>query len=197
MMTQSFLNGQTALVSLGASVPGVFARGVAAAANEGNARNKTLVIVQLAGGIDGLNTVVPYKDSAYRDLRPQLALPDDQVIRVNDRVAFHPAMSKIKDLFDSKKMAIVEGVGYPNPTYSHFKAMDIWQAAYPQGSLQNGWLGRYLDSLTALQGNPLPGATVGSKLPKAFYADKAAVAAVANEQTFGLQPAFGAKDNTE
>src|SRR5439155_1562028 len=101
MKTQSFLSGRTALVSLGASVPGVFARGVAAAANEGSARNKTLVIVQLAGGIDGLNTIVPYKDGAYRDVRPQLALPDDQLIPVNDRVAFHPALGKIKDLFDS------------------------------------------------------------------------------------------------
>jgi len=146
MMTRSsFTNRQTPLVSLGASVPGVFARGVAAANNEGSARNKTLVIVQLAGGVDGLNTVVPYKDGAYRDARPQMGLPAEQLLPLNERAALHPALGKLKDLFDTGKVAIVEGVGYPNPTYSHFKAMDIWQAADPQGSLENGWLGRYFD----------------------------------------------------
>jgi len=197
MTRSSFLNGQTALVSLGASVPGIFARGVVAASNEGSAPNKTLVILQLAGGVDGLNTVVPHKDPAYRDARPQMALAEQSLLPVNDRAAFHPALSKFKDLFDSGKVAIVEGVGYPNPTFSHFKAMDIWQAADPQGSLENGWLGRYFDGLTDLQGHPLAGASVGSRLPKAFYADNATVAAIANEQTFGLQPAFGANDNAD
>ena len=75
--------------------------------------------------------------------------------------------------------------------------MDIWQAADPEGTFKNGWLGRYFDSLTDLQGHPMAGASVGSRLPKAFYADKAPVAAIANEQTFGLQPAFGAKDNAD
>src|SRR5215212_10297274 len=194
---RALLNDNTALVSLGASVPGVFARGVATANNEGSARNRTLVIVQLAGGVDGLNTVVPYRDGAYRDARPQMGLPAEQLLPLNERAALHPALAKLKDLFDTGKVAIVEGVGYPNPTYSHFKAMDIWQAADPQGSLENGWLGRYFDGLTDLQGHPMAGASVGSRLPKAFYADKAPVAAIANEQTFGLQPAFGAKDNAD
>ena len=166
MMTQSFLNGQTALVSLGASVPGVFARGVAAAANEGNARGKTLVVVQLAGGVDGLNTVVPYKDPAYRTNRPNLGVAENTLLPVNDRVAFHPSLSKLKGLFDAGKLAVVEGVGYPNPSFSHFRAMDIWQGADPEMKLHDGWLGRYFDGLTDLQGHPLAGVSIGGAKPQ-------------------------------
>src|SRR5947207_13782129 len=122
MTTQSFLNGQTALVSLGASVPGVFARGVAAAANEGNPRNKTLVIVQLAGGVDGLNTVVPYKDGAYRDARPQMGVPAEQLLPLNERAALHPALGKLKALSAPATVALAKGAAFPSRPYWHFKA---------------------------------------------------------------------------
>src|SRR6266480_2777462 len=98
-----------------------------------------------------------------------MSLSDERLLPLNDRAAFHPALAKLKELFDTGKVAIIEGVGYPNPTFSHFKAMDIWQAADPQGSLENGWIGRYFDGLTDLQGHPLAGAAVGATLPRAFY----------------------------
>src|SRR5690349_9003003 len=118
---RSFLsNESTALVSLGAGVRGVFARGVAAAASGGSSNGKTLVVVQLAGGMDGLNVVIPFKDPAYKTNRPALGIDPATWLPVTDRVAFHPSLSKLKDLYGAGKLAVVEGVGYPNPNYSHF-----------------------------------------------------------------------------
>jgi len=195
MITPSaLLNDNTALVSLGAAVPGVFARGVAAANNEGSARGKTLVVVQLAGGVDGLNTVVPYANPAYRQNRPNLALANDKLHVIDDKFAFHPALAKLNDIMKLGKLAVVHGVGYPSPSFSHFRAMDIWQGADPEGTFRDGWMGRYFDTLTDLQGHPLSGVTVGASLPKAFAAKKASIPAIENAQTFGLQPAYQAKD---
>jgi uncharacterized protein (DUF1501 family) len=190
----ALLNDNTALVSLGAAVPGVFARGVAAANNEGSARGKTLVVVQLAGGVDGLNTVVPYSNPAYRQNRPNLALPNERLHVIDEQSAFHPAMGKVAELMKLGKLAIVQGVGYPSPSFSHFRAMDIWQGADPEGTFRDGWMGRYFDTLTDLQGHPLSGVAVGGTLPKAFSAKKASVPAIENAQTFGLQPAYQAAD---
>lgn len=190
----ALLNDNTALVSLGAAVPGVFARGVATANNEGSARGKTLVVVQLAGGVDGLNTVVPYANPAYRQNRPNLALPNDKLHVIDDKFAFHPALGKLNDIMKLGKLVVVHGVGYPSPSFSHFRAMDIWQGADPEGTFKDGWMGRYFDTLTDLQGHPLSGVAVGGALPKALIANKAALPAIENAQTFGLQPAYQSKD---
>src|SRR6266508_762585 len=124
------------VVSLGVAVPGVFGRAVIAAAEEKNGRSangKTLIVVQLAGGVDGLNTVISYTDPAYRSNRPNLGVPEEDLLPISDRIAFHPSFTEMKGLFDAGKLAVVEGVGYPNPNFSHFKSMDIWQSADPEG----------------------------------------------------------------
>src|SRR3954467_5949720 len=102
---RDFLQNGLATVSLGLGVPGVFARGVAAAANEGSTGGKTLIVVQLAGGVDGLNTVVPFKDAAYPTSRPPLGIAENTLLPVNDRVSFHPSLSKLKGLFEAGKLA--------------------------------------------------------------------------------------------
>lgn len=179
-----------AVVSLGVAVPGVFGRAVIASAAEKSGRSangKTLVVVQLAGGVDGLNTVIPYTDPAYRSNRPNIGVREQDLLPVDDRVAFHPSFGEMKTLFDAGKLAVIEGVGYPNPNFSHFKSMDIWQSADPEGTARGGWLGRYFEGLTDHEGHPLEGLSVGRSLPSSFESGKVTLPAIESVETFGLQ----------
>jgi uncharacterized protein (DUF1501 family) len=191
---RNFLKESLAVVSLGVAIPSVFGRAVvAASAERGSAPSlgKTLIIVQLAGGVDGLNTVIPYQDAEYRRLRRSLSVPDNQMIAIDDRYAFHSSFAKMKELLDTGQLAVVQGVGYPNPNFSHFKAMDIWQTADPGGQAREGWLGRYFEGITDADGHPLSGLSIGRTLPTAFESDKASIASIESLETFGLQPASG------
>ncbi|WP_407556378.1 DUF1501 domain-containing protein [Winogradskyella sp. 4-2091] len=106
---------------------------------------KRLVIVQLAGGNDGLNTIIPHNNDLYYNARPQLAITKD-IIKLNDDLGFHPSLDPLRSLFDNGELSIINNVGYPNPVRSHFRSMDIWQTASGSGEyLQSGWIGRYLD----------------------------------------------------
>jgi uncharacterized protein (DUF1501 family) len=110
-------------------------------------QDKILVIIQLSGGNDGLNTVVPYTNAIYYQSRPTIAIDKTQVLRLNDELGFHPALPKMKQLYDEGLLAIVNSVGYPNPDRSHFRSMDIWHTASNANEyLTTGWLGRYLDN---------------------------------------------------
>jgi uncharacterized protein (DUF1501 family) len=139
---------------------------------------KILVVIQLAGGNDGSNMVVPYTDSRYQSLRPTLGFKDvdlkdangNSTILGSDPFGLNPAMSEIKSLYDGGKVAIVLGVGYPNPNLSHFFSMDIWQTANLTGA-GTGWLGRYADQ-KLIGKSGLSAVSIGSGLPKTFYADK-------------------------
>ncbi|WP_422106386.1 DUF1501 domain-containing protein [Winogradskyella sp.] len=107
---------------------------------------KRLVIVQLSGGNDGLNTIVPYNNDIYYNARPRLAITKD-IIKLNDDLGFHPSLAPLRTLFDKGELSIINNVGYPNPVRSHFRSMDIWQTASDSDTyLQSGWLGRYLDA---------------------------------------------------
>jgi uncharacterized protein (DUF1501 family) len=185
---RDFMKSGLAAVAVGIGVPGVFARAAAAARAENSAGvGRTLVIVQLAGGVDGLNTVIPHNNPAYRDSRPSLAIPESEMLVVDDHAALHPSLSKLKQQFDKGRLAVIEGVGYPDPTFSHFKAMDIWQSADPEGAARDGWLGKYFESLTDFGGHPLAGLSVGSRLPSSLESAKVTIPAVASLDTFDLQ----------
>jgi uncharacterized protein (DUF1501 family) len=107
---------------------------------------KRLVIVQLAGGNDGLNTIIPYNNDIYYNARPRLAIKKD-IIKLNNDLGFHPSLAPLRPLFDNGELSIINNVGYPNPVRSHFRSMDIWQTASSANEyLQSGWLGRYLDA---------------------------------------------------
>jgi len=107
---------------------------------------KRLVIVQLAGGNDGLNTIIPYNNDIYYNARPRLAIKEG-IIKLNDDLGFHPSLAPLRSLFDNGELSIINNVGYPNPVRSHFRSMDIWQTASSANEyLQSGWLGRYLDT---------------------------------------------------
>lgn len=136
----------SSMIALGSSVPGFLSRTAAQAptANQPGARDTILVVVQLTGGNDGLNTVIPYNDPEYARLRPTLRQPADQVRRIDDRLGLHPNMTGFADLLQDQALCIVQGVGYPNPSQSHFRSMDIWQAANMDAELTEGWIGKAL-----------------------------------------------------
>jgi uncharacterized protein (DUF1501 family) len=109
--------------------------------------NKVLVVLQLSGGNDGLNTVIPVRNDIYFRERPVLAINKDKALTLTDEVGLHPSLTNLKALFDEGDMAILNNVGYPNPDRSHFRSMDIWQTASNSNEyLSSGWLGRYLDA---------------------------------------------------
>jgi uncharacterized protein (DUF1501 family) len=115
------------------------------------ADSRILVVLQLSGGNDGLNTVVPFSDDLYHKARPTIGLSADNVLKVSDRLGLHPALKLLKARFDEGRMAIVENVGYPNPNRSHFRSMEIWHTGTDdtQGRQVTGWIGRYFDAQCA------------------------------------------------
>ena len=141
----------SSLLAWGLTVPSFLGRTALAAPPSGKAgaKDTILVVVQLTGGNDGLNTVIPFADPEYAKLRPTIKIPKDQVKKINDSVGLHPSMSGLADLLQDKALAVVQGVGYPNPSQSHFRSMDIWQAASTAENLTEGWVGRALKQTPA------------------------------------------------
>jgi uncharacterized protein (DUF1501 family) len=129
----------SSLVALNAMVPQFVARTAHAAAP---GKDNILVVLEMTGGNDGLNTVIPYADDLYHKARPTLRQTRNDVIRLDDHVGLHPGMRGFRPMWDQGQLAVVQGVGYPNPQRSHFESMDIWQSADPRGGIANGWLGR-------------------------------------------------------
>ncbi|MFO0878669.1 MAG: DUF1501 domain-containing protein [Gemmataceae bacterium] len=116
------------------------------ASKKGN-KDTILVVVELTGGNDGLNTVVPFKDAEYAKLRPTLKLPTDQLRKVNDELGLHPSLVSFSELLQDGALGIVQGVGYPNPSQSHFRSMDIWQGGTLDDNIAEGWLGKALKKM--------------------------------------------------
>ncbi|GIW80092.1 MAG: hypothetical protein KatS3mg105_1899 [Gemmatales bacterium] len=140
----SFAGGS--MVSLGLTVPTFLTRTAWAAptADRAGSKDTILVVVQLTGGNDGLNTVVPFRDENYAKLRPTLRIPTNRLHKVNDELGLHPSMQGLADLLQDQALCIVQGVGYPNPNQSHFRSMDIWHAASLDRELTEGWIGKAL-----------------------------------------------------
>lgn len=131
-----------------------------------------LVVVQLAGGNDGLNTVVPFGDDAYYRARPRLSLAADKLVKLNDFVGLNGSLPGLKSIYDDGHLAIVQGVGYPNPNRSHFRSTEIWQTASDaEGNESRGWLGRYFDNCCA-GSEPTIGVAIADQMPQAFAAAK-------------------------
>jgi uncharacterized protein (DUF1501 family) len=140
--------GSATLLACGNRVPGFLARSASAlAAGTEQARDgNVLVVVQLEGGNDGLNTIVPYKDPEYMKHRPKLGLAREPVHKINDRIAFHPGLAGFAKLLDNRQLAVVQSVGYPNPNRSHFESMAIWHTARLNPRTDTpGWLAHSLD----------------------------------------------------
>ncbi len=161
--------GSSALVACGPTVPLFLARSAGAVAEGGATKGRILVVVQLDGGNDGLNTVVPYRDDEYLKRRPRLAIPADEVKKIDDRVGLHPELGPFAKLLESHRLAIVQGVGYPNPNRSHFDSMAIWQTARTTvDKAAPGWLARAIDGRKAAgpgEGGDAPGLHIHESLP--------------------------------
>ncbi len=167
---RNFLKSTATLLPAFASLPMVFRRAVASSVLESRSYsspypNRTLIIIQMAGGNDGLNTVVPYTDSRYYDHRSYLAVSDEDVLDLNGELGLHPVLGKMKLLWDQGLLAVVQGVGYENQSYSHFESMHVWQTADNKGKLGEGWLGRYFESLKGMEDNIFQGLAVGKLMP--------------------------------
>jgi uncharacterized protein (DUF1501 family) len=127
-----------------------------------------LVVIQLAGGNDGLNTLIPLGADPYLRARPRLGIPADKALRLDDSVGLNPALAGLRDLYDRGEAAIIQGVGYPNPNRSHFRSTDIWQTASDADKvLRKGWLGRYFDACCAGE-DATTGIAIGDREPLAF-----------------------------
>ncbi len=135
-----------------------------------------LVVCQFSGGNDGLNTVIPYGDKIYYDLRPTIGIPEKDVLKIDDHMGFHPALTGIAELYQQKKVAVIQNVGYPNPNRSHFKSMDIWQSASPEGTLRYGWIGRHFDQQMLVHAlNPVVALGLSTDKPLALTAHNASI----------------------
>ncbi|MEE3004365.1 MAG: DUF1501 domain-containing protein [Chloroflexota bacterium] len=145
-----------------------------------------LVVIQLTGGNDYLNTLIPHGDSLYYDNRPNVGISPDDVLRIDDHLGFNPAMAPIKTLYDQGDVAVINGIGYPNPNRSHFRSMDIWHTAEPDKVGNDGWLGRVIRDLDPNAENVLTGVNFGRGLPRALAMTGVPVASVAVLETYGV-----------
>src|SRR5262249_21830986 len=165
----------TSLLAVGSVVP-QFLANTALAAESG--KDTVLVVIELSGGNDGLNTVIPYADDLYQKARKTLRVTKQQVLRIDDHLGFNPAMFGFQNLLQQGQLAILQGVGYPNPDRSHFESMDIWQSADPKRQLNSGWLGRSAPDLQDKKGN-VPLLQIGEKaLPMALQGTAGAAASL-------------------
>ena len=149
-------------------------------------KDPVLAVLSLSGGNDFMNTVIPYANPLYRDYRPTLAIPEDQLLPLNDELAFHPAMAPLMKYWNEGKLAIILGIGYPNPSLSHFRAMDIWATCEPDELGLIGWLGSVIQDLDPKAENVLTGVNFGRGLPRAMAKDGVPVASVGDLGSYGL-----------
>ncbi|MBL67490.1 MAG: hypothetical protein CMO74_03410 [Verrucomicrobiales bacterium] len=180
--------GAASVVAVGAQPPALFAR-AAEVAPPVDPDGRILVLVQLAGGNDGLNTVAPFDNDAYRRLRPSLALNRNAVHKLNDQLGLHPGMAGFKELFDDGALGIVQGVGYPNPNRSHFRSTDIWHTARPDNEdKRDGWLGRAFNVTAARRGGRTPAIALGTgRLPLALVSTRVTIPTVQSLKDYQLQ----------
>ena len=149
-------------------------------------KDPILVVVQLTGGNDYLNTIIPFNEGRYHDSRPSVGIPADDVLGIDGRLGFNPAMAEVKELYDAGKVAVINGIGYPTPNRSHFRSMDIWHTCEPEKVGTEGWLGRVIRDLDPNADNVLTGVNFGRGLPRAMALTGVPVASVAVLETYGV-----------
>ncbi|MGH8065649.1 MAG: DUF1501 domain-containing protein [Candidatus Entotheonellia bacterium] len=156
--------------------------------------DNVLVVLQLSGGNDALNTIIPYSDPLYLGNRPVVRIDPEKVLPINDRIGFNPALGPIKALWEQGKVAIIQGIGYPNPNRSHFRSMDIWHTCEPDKVGTEGWLGRAIRDIDPRHDNVLTGVNFGRGLPRALAVPGVPVASVGNLETYGVLTGIQGED---
>jgi uncharacterized protein (DUF1501 family) len=145
-----------------------------------------LVVLQLSGGNDYMNTAIPYNDPLYRDYRPRVGIPEDQILPLDNEVGLHPSMGPLREMYNQGKMAIIHGVGYPNSVRSHFRSMDIWHTCEPDKTGTEGWLGLATRELDPRKENIVTAVSFGPCMFRALVAPGVPVACVDDLETYGL-----------
>jgi uncharacterized protein (DUF1501 family) len=181
-----FLGQSLKFVSLSLVAPALFGDFARAAPARPDSARRVLVVLQLAGGNDGLNTVVPYKDPLYARYRPHLKIASSELVTLSDRLALHPALRPLEALWQKGHMAVVESVGYPNPDRSHFRSTEIWETAH-LGPPRDGWIGRWLDGAPEARANPLCAVHIGDELSLDMYSSRTPVTSMEGVDDFTLR----------
>ncbi len=169
------------------AVDSIFARAARAAAlvkQAGSQAGRSLVVVNLQGGNDGLNTIVPHGDPAYYRVRPTFNIAESDVLLIDSSIGMNPKLASLKALFDRERVAVLQGVHYPNYVLSHFRGTEIWQTAAPESYKDTGWAGRYLDDAKLPSDNLFKGVAIGPLLPKMMVAEKTDVPAIGDLRGF-------------
>lgn len=175
---RDFLKLSALAVAATTGMPGFLARAAAQATGD-----RTLVVVQLTGGNDGLNTLVPYSNGAYYAARPNIAIPKKDVLTLTPDLGMHPALKPLMGLWDAGQLAWMENVGYPNPTRSHFASMAIWHTADPTQAGADGWIGRVAERI----GDPFCASNIGGTTPQALRAERFSLPSIEQVDTFGVK----------
>ena len=160
-------------------------------------KQKNLVVIQLSGGNDYLNTIVPYETGLYYDYRPNMGLKDDSIIPIDNKIAFNSNIDFFKKTFDDQKLAVMMGIGYPEPNRSHFRSMDIWHTAKPFESSSIGWLGKTVKNIDPKGLNPITAVNFGKGLPRALACPGVSVASVGALESYGLFTGVSGAKNRE
>jgi uncharacterized protein (DUF1501 family) len=180
MKRRNFLLAAGSGLAVVANTEHVFARALAQTPLPGlpGSQDRCLVLVNLYGGNDGLNCVVPHGDDRYYQLRPQLAIARNDVLAIDAHVGLNPGMGSFKALYDKGMVAIVQSVGYPDPDHSHFRSTEIWQTAAPEHYEHTGWLGRYFDEAAFARENMFKGVAVSKVLPEVLVSERTDIPAI-------------------
>jgi uncharacterized protein (DUF1501 family) len=189
MQRSRFLIGAVAGLSVAANVDNLFGRALAQPilpGLPGGADDRVLVVINMQGGNDGLNTVVPHGMPQYYKYRPTLGIAPGDVLQIDKQVGFNPAMTSLKGMFDAGNVAVVQGAGYPGPDHSHFRSTEIWQTAEPEHYESTGWVGRFLDSANLPKDNLFNAVALSPVLPEVMIGRRVDVPAIAALQGFGL-----------
>ena len=149
-------------------------------------KDPVVVVLQMTGANDYLNTIIPYTNGHYRDARPKVGIPEDQALPIDGELAFNPNMAPIKKLYDEGKVAIIHGIGYENSPRSHFRSMDIWHTCEPDVVGTEGWAGRVIRDLDPNSENVLKGVNFGQGLPRALALRGVPVTSVSSLESYGV-----------
>lgn len=186
MKRNAFFLGAVSGLALVGQTGDLFSQALAQSTLSGANDDRVLVVINLQGGNDGLNTVVPYGLPAYYRFRPTLGVAPGDVLRIDDTIGLNPQLKGLKALYDKGQVAIVQGVGYPKPDLSHFRSTEIWQTASPETYASTGWIGRYLDGQPGARANLFNAVAISDVLPAALIARNVDVPAISQLQGYGL-----------
>ena len=159
-----------------------------------NGKDPVMVVIQLTGGLDFMNTLIPYNEGIYYDSRPVVGVPQDQVLPIDDYLAFHPDTARLKKLYDAGNVAVVQGIGYENSSRSHFRGMDIWHTCEPLKISTEGWIARLIRELDPATDNPLTCVSFGRGLPRALAGPGVTATSVGDLDNYGLMTTVQAQE---